>query len=122
MDGPRRILIVEDEPLVSMDISQIIEDTIPAVIIIKSSVAETKKVLDQEFDFALLDIDVTNGKTYQVADLLGDKKVPFVFVSGSVKEHLPEHLRHIPFIAKPYKAEQIKHAILTADERPAEDE
>jgi CheY-like chemotaxis protein len=121
MESRRRILIVEDEPLVSMLIEQIVEETIPAVVVIKSSVAETKKVLDEPFDFALLDVDVTNGKTYQVAELLGGKKVPFVFVSGSSKEHLPEHLRHVPFIKKPFNPDQIKHAILTADERPAED-
>ena len=35
---PLRVLIVEDEPLVSMLIGEFVETTVPSVVIIKSSV------------------------------------------------------------------------------------
>jgi hypothetical protein len=58
-----RVLIVEDEPLISMQIEEIVEETVPAVVIIRSSVREAKAVIDEPFHLALLDVDVTNGKT-----------------------------------------------------------
>jgi DNA-binding response OmpR family regulator len=91
-----RILIVEDEPFVSMQLEEIIEEVVPAVVIVKSSVVETKKIIDEPFHFALLDVDVTNGKTYEIARILDGKRVPFVFVSGSDKGHLPPELRTSP--------------------------
>jgi DNA-binding LytR/AlgR family response regulator len=112
-----RVLIVEDEPLVSMSIEEIVEDTVPSVVIVKSSVAEAKAVIEEIFHFALLDVDVTNGKTYEIARLLDFKRVPYVFVSGSVKSHLPAELQNVPFIAKPFLTSQIRDAVLAASQQ-----
>jgi CheY-like chemotaxis protein len=109
-----RVLIVEDEPLVSMTLEGIIEDAVPSVVIVKSSVREAKAVIEEAFNFALLDVDVTNGKTYEIARLLDVKRVPFVFVSGSVKEELPVDLQNVPFIPKPFHPSQIRDAVLAA--------
>lgn len=49
---------------------------------IEASVAGTKKVLDEDLDFAFLDIDVTNGKTFEIAKTLERKHVPFVLPLG----------------------------------------
>jgi CheY-like chemotaxis protein len=117
MEKRLQILLVEDEPFISMDLERLIEEAVPAIVVVKSSVAETRKVLHQDFDFAILDVDVTNGKTYPIAESLGERNIPFVFVSGALQDHLPESLRDVPFIAKPYTAEQIKHAVLTIDDR-----
>lgn len=111
-----RILIVEDEPLVSMTIEEIVEATVPSVVIVKSSVQEAKAALEELFHFALLDIDVTNGKTYEIAQLLDFKRVPYVFVSGSIKSHLPAELQNVPFIAKPFLTSQIRDAVLAASQ------
>jgi hypothetical protein len=51
-------------------------------------VAATKKVLHEALDFAFLDVDVTNGKTFEVAQILEHKRVPFVFISGSPQDGL----------------------------------
>jgi DNA-binding LytR/AlgR family response regulator len=115
--GPLRVLIVEDEFILSMEIEQIVEETVPSVVVIKSSVTETKKVIDKPFDLALLDIDVTNGKTYEIARLLDDRQVHYIFVSGSDRGSLPEELRSAPFISKPFVESQIRDAVVAADNR-----
>ncbi len=46
-------------------------------------VAATKKILHEALDFAFLDVYVTDGKTFEFAQILECKHVPFVFVSGS---------------------------------------
>ncbi len=60
---------------------------------IEGSVAATKEVLHEDLDFAFLDVDVTNGKTFEIAQILERKHVPFAFVSASPQDQLPVELR-----------------------------
>lgn len=62
-----RVLIVEDEAVTAMDLAATIAEVVPAIVITKASVASTKKVLHEPFDFVFLDVDVTNVKTFDVA-------------------------------------------------------
>src|SRR5271154_6883583 len=103
MSDHLRVLIVEDEPLISMTLGDIVEDTLPADVVIKSCVYEARKVMGDPFDLALLDIDVTNGKTYEIARALGRNNVPYVFITGSLREHLPADLADALFIGKPFR-------------------
>src|SRR5580698_6568314 len=115
MSDNLRVLIVEDEALISMILGVLVEDTLPADVVIKSSVNEARKVMGQPFDLALLDIDVINGKTYEIARALGRNNVPYVFVTGSLKEQLPADLQAALFIGKPFRDDQIIATILAAD-------
>jgi DNA-binding response OmpR family regulator len=101
-----RILIVEDEPMIAMDLETMVTDVVTAIVLVKVSVAATKKVLDESLDFVFLDVDVTDGKTFEVAQILERQRVPFVFVSGS-----PQDQRSVPFIPKPFYAAQIEWAL-----------
>lgn len=103
-----RILIVEDEPLVAAELEMIVADFVAAAIMIEVSVAASKEVLNEGFDFAFLDIDVTNGKTFELARMLECKQVPFAFVSGSDQNQLPVELHGAPFISKPFCAAQAR--------------
>ncbi|MGH6837787.1 MAG: hypothetical protein ACREDT_03115 [Methylocella sp.] len=58
---------------------------------VKASVAATKKVLDEALDFAFLDVNVTDGKTFEVAHILERKHVPYVFISRSPQEQVPSN-------------------------------
>jgi DNA-binding LytR/AlgR family response regulator len=106
-----RVLIVEDDVLTAMYLEGVITDISSAHIVIRASVAETKKALSTSFDIAFLDVDVTNGKTFDVARALQEMQIPFVFVSGSSLEDIPEELRLVPFIAKPFQRADIAHAL-----------
>jgi CheY-like chemotaxis protein len=106
-----RVLIVEDEAVTALDLAATIAEVVPATVITKASVASTKKVLDEPFDFVFLDVDVTNGKTFEVARTLREKGVPFVFVSGSLPDDLPDELRVVPFIPKPFRRSQIEQVL-----------
>ncbi len=105
------ILIVEDEPWVAMDLEMIIIKIVTATVVIEGSIAATKEALHEALDFAFLDVDVTNGKTFEIAHILERKHVPFVFVSGSPQDELPFELRSVPFIPKPFDAAQIESAL-----------
>src|ERR1700730_605828 len=105
------ILIVEDEMMVAMNLEMMITEFVQATVVIEASVAGTKKVLHEDIDFAFLDIDVTNGKTFEIAKILETKHVPFVFVSGSRKEQLPFELQSASFIPKPFYPAQIERVL-----------
>jgi CheY-like chemotaxis protein len=106
-----RILIVEDEPWVAMDLETLIIKLVTATIVVERSIAATKEVLHEALDFAFLDVEVTDGKTFEIAQILEHKHVPFVFVSGSPQDQLPFELRGAPFIPKPYYPAQIESAL-----------
>jgi DNA-binding response OmpR family regulator len=106
-----RILIVEDEPWIAMDLEMIIFALVTATVVVERSVAGTKEALHNALDFAFLDIEVTDGKTFEIAQILERKHVPFVFVSGAPRDQLPIELRSVPFIPKPFHAAQIESAL-----------
>jgi CheY-like chemotaxis protein len=103
----RRVLIVEDEVLIALDLESIVADTIDAEVLLSRSVARAKNLIEQSIDLALLDVDVTNGKTFEVAMLFKLRQVPFVFLTALNREHIPEELRDAPYITKPVDTKKL---------------
>jgi two-component SAPR family response regulator len=116
MDEKLRVLILEDETAVSTLLEVIVGDTVPAEVLVHTTVEAAQKSIGPDLDLALLDINLSNGKSYQLAMKLLKDDVPFLFVSASEHHDMPEELRASPFIAKPFRAEQIRDAILKAVE------
>jgi hypothetical protein len=75
-----RILIVEDEPMVAMDLEMVVAGIVTAAVVVEASVAATKEVLHQALDFAFLDVDVINGKTYEIAHRFSSASVCRLFI------------------------------------------
>ena len=97
----RRILIVEDDGLIAFDMAMVIEHLTGARTIIAHSVAQAKEELRTGVDFCLLDVDVLDGKTFDLARLLRERGVEFAFASGSSQSNVPDDLRREPFLSKP---------------------
>lgn len=112
MRRPYCILVLEDDPFVSLEIETILCDIAPSDVrvLVSASVAEASELVS-EVDAAVLDIDVVDGKSFPVAEALARKEKPFVFVSGSRPEELPRALRAAPFIPKPYSPELVELTI-----------
>ena len=110
----RRILIVEDDPMVALDLEEIVLGLAEgrAQVALAASVREAQRALaNAAFDVALLDIDVLDGKTYDLAVALHAQGLPFAFVSGSRPDELPPALRSVPFVPKPYDPAEIEHTL-----------
>jgi DNA-binding NtrC family response regulator len=105
-----RILMIEDNPWVGFVLQELILEAAQAEVTVLQSVAAAKKALaEAEFDFAFLDVNVTDGKTYEIAASLMKDKIPFAFMSGfNVRNEIPENLRRAPFLAKPYRPAQVR--------------
>jgi two-component SAPR family response regulator len=106
-----RILIVESEMSWAMDLEMMIQEIASATFVTEASVGAAMKVLPEDLDFAFLDVDVTKGKTLEIAEILEGKHVPYAFISASRQDQLPLELRSAPFIPKPFYAAQIKSVL-----------
>jgi two-component SAPR family response regulator len=109
-----RILILEDEPLIALDLQSIVEESGHEVVGIVASLSAARAHLAAEpnsLDFALLDVDVQDGKSFDFASLLDDLAIPFAFVSGSRPRDLPQALGKAPFVLKPFQEATIRRCL-----------
>lgn len=80
----KRVLIVEDEALLALELQLAFEDEGaevlgPAMSIFHALEAVTHEL---EIDAALLDVDLAGDDVYPVAELLRQREVPFLFHTG----------------------------------------
>lgn len=109
-----RILILEDDPLIALDLQLILEDEGHEVIGPCASLAEAQSYGSPGIDLALLDVDLPDGKSFDLAARLIEGGVPVSFVSASTRAELPPHLGDVAFIAKPYQHAAIRNSLTLA--------
>jgi len=99
----RRILIVEDEYIVALDLAQSLEQIGAAVIGPVGSVGRALALLSEgtTFDMAVLDINLGSEKVFPVADALWARGLPFVFATGYDTASMPSTYRGVPRFEKP---------------------
>jgi DNA-binding response OmpR family regulator len=106
-----RILIIEDDPFIALDLQAIVEGDGHRVVRVCPSLAAARRHVVEEFDFALLDVDLGDGKSFEVAFRLCERHIPFAFVSGSRRSDLPFALRGAAFVPKPYAEDAILRTV-----------
>ena len=78
-----RILLVEDEAMVAMLIERMLEELGCRVAEWATNVPAALQAVDRdEFDGALLDVNLRGEPVYPVAELLAGRRLPFIFVTG----------------------------------------
>lgn len=112
-----RILILEDDPFIALDLQAIVESEGHSATVC-ASVADARRRLADGVDFAFLDVDVRDGKSYDLATAICDRSLPFAFVSGSRRDELPAHLRDAHFIAKPFGEAAIVASLPSCNRAP----
>jgi PAS domain S-box-containing protein len=107
-----RILVVEDEPLVAMDLMMELEDAGYLAIGPATSCEQALEAIISEVpDAALLDGNLNGEPVDLVADELLRRRVPFAFVSGYGRENLPARHADRPMISKPFRAAEVLAAV-----------
>lgn len=97
-----RILVVEDEMLIAMDVEAMVRDLGFEVVGPVGNVATAlDRAAAQALDGAILDVNLRGERVWAVADLLADKGVPFVLGSGYTGGDVPERFQARPIVAKP---------------------
>lgn len=73
-----------------------------------------KSAREEEIDIALLDVNLGGKRSFPVADILAERGVPFLFVSGYGEHGLEAPHQNRPVIQKPFSPEAIADALLNA--------
>jgi CheY-like chemotaxis protein len=108
-----RVLVVEDELLIALAL----EDILSALDFdVRGPFARVDEALAlaraEQFDGALLDVNIRGELVYPVADELLSRGVPVIFCSGySDSTIMPARFRSVPQIAKPYDDESLLRAM-----------
>ncbi len=111
-----RVLVVEDESMVAMIVEEFLEDLGCQVVATASRLDEAlDKASNVALDAAVLDINLAGRLSYPVAQLLHDRHVPFIFATGYDALALPQALRSVPVLAKPFRQTQLAEALLRAE-------
>ncbi|MDB5693067.1 MAG: CheY-like receiver [Alphaproteobacteria bacterium] len=107
-----RILIVEDEMLVAMNIEDMLLELGHEVAGIASRL-EPALALAREggFDVAMLDVNLAGDRSFPVADLLIARGIPFVFATGYGPEGIDAEYRDQPVLQKPFRARDLAAAL-----------
>ena len=115
----RRILVVENETLITMDLESTLLQRGNEVVGPFATVDEALRAVAAERAVAgaILDINLGDEKAFPVADALADRGVPFVFLTGYEREILPARHRDRPAATKPFSARNLTRLLAQAVDR-----
>ncbi len=104
----KRILVIEDEVLLSMDIETSLMDAGYRVIGPAGTIEAAKRLIsDGQCDAALVDANLGGQPVDELADSLARERIPFAFVTGYGRDALPQDFRQSMLLGKPFSPEQL---------------
>lgn len=108
----KRVLIVEDEMLVALLIEDLLADLGCITVGPFRSVAHALEAArTEDLDLAVLDVNLDGERVYPVAEMLADRHIPFLFLSGYGEEAIPPGHSEWKVCAKPFKSEVLVHML-----------
>lgn len=108
----RRILLVEDEVMVSWVLEQAIVSLDCVVVGPAARIKQALAMIETEvFDAALLDINLNGEKSYPVADALIARGMPFVFSTGYNRDSTPRGYEGFPRLQKPFSLPELSYTL-----------
>ena len=106
-DRPR-VLVVEDEGLIAVDLVSILAelgcDCVGPVFGLAEAIRQAKTA---EIDAAILNLILDGQPAYAVAEILAARGIPFGFASGVLLITVEPRWADRPFLRKPYSAKEV---------------
>lgn len=111
-----RVLVVEDEALVAMDLEMILEDLGCSVVGPVMRFDRALELIDKDVaaDVAILDVNLGGQQVFPLAERLMDRHLPIIFATGYDWSAVPEKWRSWPTLQKPYTVEDVAQRLLYA--------
>jgi CheY-like chemotaxis protein len=112
-----RVLVVEDESMVSMLIEDYLDHLGCKVAGTASSLDEAvTKARSLDLDVALLDLNLNGKLSYPVADVLHSRGIPFIVATGYGRANLPDWVNAVSVLSKPFGLDQLASALRDASD------
>lgn len=97
-----RVLVVEDEVLLALDVADQLTDAGFEVIGPATSVAKALALIDEVgCDVAVLDVNLGDETSERIAQVLRAQSTPFVILTGYSTQQLQAGFRDAPVLSKP---------------------
>jgi CheY-like chemotaxis protein len=104
-----RILVLDDEPMISLMLQEWLEELRHEVVGPAMSVPVALDLIKSARpDAALLDLTVGKENSYQVADALSVLGKPFAFTTGYSAASVADSYRHVPVMRKPFDFQSVR--------------
>jgi len=111
----KNILIVEDEPLIAMMLEDFLLSLGHEVRATCDNVTDAlQAVRDEQFDLAILDVNLKGESVWPVASALRGLDIPFILASGGHVDPPPAEFASVPMIDKPYTIDRVTPALEAA--------
>jgi CheY-like chemotaxis protein len=117
-----RILVVEDEVLVAMDIEDMLLDLKCEPVGLASTIKAALEIIrsTDKLDGVLLDMNLHGQTVLPVAEELVKKGIPFVLVTGYARrDEDPSAMRDAPRLNKPFAVEALSEALASTFVNPS---
>jgi CheY-like chemotaxis protein len=110
-----RILIVEDNFVMALDLSLIVEDLGGAVVGPAGRLDEGMALAQSnELDGAILDVNLDGANTFLLADGLLEANIAVIFATGYDIKMLPPRFAQTPKLSKPFSVRTVEKALREA--------
>jgi CheY-like chemotaxis protein len=107
-----RVLVVEDEPMVSMMIEDMLRDRgydVVGVALNLTSAAQLASSL--ELDLAMLDVNLAGERSFPVAEILRQRQIPFIFATGYGSPGVDPVYAQVRVLRKPFAGADLEKAL-----------
>lgn len=107
----KRILLVEDEPVIAFAVEDMLTDMGCEVVGPAFHLDDARRLAaEQPIDAAILDVNLNNQRSYAVAEELSRRFIPFLFATGYADCGM-EWEGKATVLAKPYRAGEVQAAL-----------
>jgi CheY-like chemotaxis protein len=112
----RHVLVVEDEAIISMMVEDALSDAGASIVGPASSVEKALALIErgQTIDAAAMDMNLNGHLATPVARALMARNIPVVMLTGYDRAGIPEELKGLPLVPKPFSPEKLVAAVAAA--------
>lgn len=111
----KRVLVLEDSYFIALALARMVQQAGAHVLGPASGNAEAMQLVDALVcDVAILDVSLGEETSEPIAELLAQRGVPFVFVTGYGDPDLSDAMRRRPRLCKPVEPRDLHEALARA--------
>ncbi len=113
--GRLRVLVIEDEGLVSMLIEDMLIEFGHEIAAVTGRMQDAIRAAQTaSFDLAIVDVSLDGAPSYPVAEIIKARRIPFAFVTGYGLSGLDPRYAGWPTLQKPFTQPELAEVLLEA--------